>query len=85
MIKLLSTLTLISVTLSATLAHGPQDLEKRDYPRASMQTWTAPPFVQDPQVQEWLKLVDFSKVPVYPQSENGVCPEDKTKIPKDQC
>ncbi|KAG0358482.1 chitin deacetylase [Podila minutissima] len=43
------------------------------------------PFVQDPQVQEWLKLVDFSRVPVYPQSENGVCPEDKTKIPKDQC
>ncbi|KAF9318466.1 chitin deacetylase [Podila horticola] len=43
------------------------------------------PFVQDPQVQEWLKLVDFTKVPVYPQSKNGVCPEDKTKIPKDQC
>ncbi|KAG0033724.1 chitin deacetylase [Podila clonocystis] len=43
------------------------------------------PFTQDPQVQTWLKLVDMTKVPVYPLSNNGVCPTDLTTIPKDQC
>ncbi|KAG0337077.1 hypothetical protein BG000_005848 [Podila horticola] len=91
MVKLLSSLTLISVTLSAVLAHGPQDLEKRDVATCGAAYKTVPagqypdmdctPFVQDPQVQEWIKLVDSTKVPVYPQSKNGVCPEDKTKIP----
>ncbi|KAG0089507.1 chitin deacetylase [Podila epicladia] len=93
--KLLSTLTLISVILSAALAHGPQDLEKRGVatcgtaykpvPVGQYPDMDCTPFVQDPQVQEWLKLVDFTKVPIYPQSKNGICPEDKTKIPKDQC
>ncbi|KAF9354144.1 chitin deacetylase [Mortierella sp. AD094] len=43
------------------------------------------PFVQDPQVQSWLKLVDFTKTPVYPPSKNGVCPTDLTSIPAAQC
>ncbi|KAF9137250.1 chitin deacetylase [Mortierella sp. GBA39] len=43
------------------------------------------PFTQDPQVQTWLKLVDFSKTPVFPPSQKGVCPTDTTSIPKDQC
>ncbi|KAF9300647.1 chitin deacetylase [Mortierella antarctica] len=43
------------------------------------------PFIQDPQVQTWLKLVDMTKVPVYPLSNNGLCPTDLTTIPKDQC
>ncbi|KAF9375359.1 chitin deacetylase [Podila verticillata] len=94
MTKLLSSLTLM-LTLSAVLAHGPQDLEKRGMatcgtaykpvPAGKYPDMDCTPFVQDPQVQEWLKLVDFKKVPVYPQSKNGVCPEDLTKIPKDQC
>lgn len=94
MAKLLSSLTLI-FTLSAVLAHGPQDLEKhgmaacgtayKPVPAGKYPDMDCTPFVQDPQVQEWLKLVDFKKVPVYPQSKNGVCPEDLTKIPKDQC
>ncbi|KAG0337491.1 chitin deacetylase, partial [Podila humilis] len=43
------------------------------------------PFTQDPQVQTWLKLVDMTKVPVYPPSKDGACPTDLTTIPKDQC
>ncbi|KAG0370648.1 hypothetical protein BC939DRAFT_503791 [Gamsiella multidivaricata] len=43
------------------------------------------PSPQDPQVQTWLKLVDFTKTPVYPPSTDGVCPTDLTTLPKDQC
>ncbi|KAF9906680.1 chitin deacetylase [Linnemannia zychae] len=43
------------------------------------------PFTQDPQVQTWLKLVDFSKTPVFPPSQKGVCPADVQSLPKDQC
>jgi len=43
------------------------------------------PFTQDPQVQTWLKLVDMTKVPVFPLSNNGVCPTDLTTIPAAQC
>ncbi|KAG0350872.1 hypothetical protein BC939DRAFT_458361 [Gamsiella multidivaricata] len=43
------------------------------------------PFVQDPQVQTWLKLVDFTKTPVYPLSNDGLCPTDLTTIPTAQC
>ncbi|KAF9586621.1 chitin deacetylase [Lunasporangiospora selenospora] len=43
------------------------------------------PFTQDPQVQQWLKLVDFTKVPSYPLSNDGLCPTDLTTIPSDQC
>ncbi|KAG0276157.1 chitin deacetylase [Linnemannia exigua] len=42
------------------------------------------PFIEDPQVQEWLKLVDFSKVPVFPLSNDGACPTAGT-VPADQC
>jgi hypothetical protein len=43
------------------------------------------PFIQDPQVQAWLKLVDFTKTPVYQPSANGVCPPNLSSIPKEQC
>ncbi|KAF9335933.1 chitin deacetylase [Podila minutissima] len=39
-------------------------------------------FIQDPQVQTWLKLVDMTKIPVYPLSNNGLCPTDLTTIPR---
>ncbi|KAF9906681.1 chitin deacetylase [Linnemannia zychae] len=43
------------------------------------------PYPQDPQVQQWLKLVDMTKVPVYPLSNDGVCPPAGTTIPAGQC
>ena len=43
------------------------------------------PFTQDPQVLIWLKLVDFTKTPVFPPSANGVCPTNLASIPKEQC
>ena len=43
------------------------------------------PYPQDPQVQQWLKLVDMTKVPVFPLSNDGVCPPAGTVIPADQC
>ncbi|KAG0222348.1 chitin deacetylase [Mortierella sp. GBA43] len=43
------------------------------------------PFTQDPQVVEWLKLVDMTKVPVYPTSVDGACPADVNSLPKDRC
>ncbi|KAG0004207.1 hypothetical protein BGZ79_009956 [Entomortierella chlamydospora] len=32
------------------------------------------PFMQDPQVQTWLELIDFTKTPVYPPMDNDTCP-----------
>ncbi|KAI1314363.1 chitin deacetylase [Mortierella claussenii] len=43
------------------------------------------PFTQDPQVQTWLKLVDFTKTPVFPPSNDGVCPTPATSLPQAQC
>ncbi|KAF9324095.1 chitin deacetylase [Linnemannia elongata] len=43
------------------------------------------PYPQDPQVQAWLKLVDMTKVPVYPLSNDGVCPPTTTTLPAAQC
>ncbi|KAG0051690.1 chitin deacetylase [Gryganskiella cystojenkinii] len=43
------------------------------------------PFVEDPQVQAWVKLVDMTKVPVYPLSNDGLCPTDLTTIAADRC
>ncbi|KAK3838148.1 MAG: family 4 carbohydrate esterase [Linnemannia gamsii] len=43
------------------------------------------PYPQDPQVQQWLKLVDMTKVPVYPLSNDGLCPAAGTIIPAGQC
>ncbi|KAF9979108.1 chitin deacetylase [Actinomortierella ambigua] len=43
------------------------------------------PFVQDPQVQAWLKLVDFTKVPKFSASNAGACPANTSSIPSDQC
>ncbi|KAG0270885.1 chitin deacetylase [Linnemannia exigua] len=43
------------------------------------------PYPQDPQVQQWLKLVDMAKVPVYPPSNDGLCPAAGTTIPAGQC
>ncbi|KAF9921011.1 chitin deacetylase [Linnemannia zychae] len=80
---------------SAASGHGPHSHEKRQAP--SCPTTYAPvaagkypaidcvPFTQDPQVQEWLKLVDFSKTPVFPPSQKGVCPTDIASLPQNQC
>lgn len=43
------------------------------------------PYPQDPQVQTWLKLVDMTKVPAYPLSNDGLCPPAGTTIPAGQC
>ncbi|KAG0046729.1 chitin deacetylase [Gryganskiella cystojenkinii] len=43
------------------------------------------PFTADPQVQAWLKLVDMTKVPVYPLSNDGLCPTNLATLPADQC
>ncbi|KAF9921012.1 chitin deacetylase [Linnemannia zychae] len=80
-------------------AHGLQILEKRGtaapeptscpaYAPVAAGAWPTLdciPYPQDPQVQEWLKLVDMTKVPVYPLSNDGVCPPAGTTIPADQC
>ncbi|KAF9909257.1 chitin deacetylase [Linnemannia zychae] len=96
MVKIASLATALAFTLSAAVAHGPHMLEKRAavatcstaYKAVAAGAWPAldcPPFIQDPQVQTWLKLVDMAKVPVFPPSKDGVCPTDKTTIPADQC
>ncbi|KAF9583247.1 chitin deacetylase [Lunasporangiospora selenospora] len=101
MVKFASALAAISlsITLSLVSGHGLHDLEKRAAAGPTCSTKYAAvaagaypaidcvPFTQDPQVQQWLKLVDFSKVPVYPPS-NGACPTDPAALaalPKDQC
>ncbi|KAI7820110.1 hypothetical protein BC939DRAFT_479065 [Gamsiella multidivaricata] len=95
MVKIILTFTALSMALSMVMGHGVHGLEKRA--TATCSTVYKPvaagaypaldctPFVQDPQVQTWLKLVDFTKTPVYPPSKDGVCPTDLTTIPKDQC
>ncbi|KAF9298257.1 chitin deacetylase [Mortierella antarctica] len=101
MVKLIPTLLALSASLATVFAHrgGYHQLEKRQNATAvsGCPTTYAPiaagawpfldctPFVQDPQVVEWLKLVDMTKVPVYPQSKDGVCPTDLTTIPAAQC
>ncbi|KAG0197699.1 chitin deacetylase [Mortierella sp. NVP41] len=95
MVKITSLATALALTLSVAFAHGPHSLEKRAaatcstvYMAVAAGAYPAldcTPFVQDPQVQTWLKLVDMTKVPVFPQSKDGVCPADKTTIPADQC
>lgn len=42
------------------------------------------PFIEDPQVQDWLKLVDMTKVPSFPLSNDGACPAAGT-TPAAQC
>ncbi|KAG0287032.1 chitin deacetylase [Linnemannia gamsii] len=96
MVKIASLATSLVLTLSVASAHGHHMLEKRAaastcstaYKAVAAGAWPAldcAPFTQDPQVQTWLKLVDMTKVPVFPQSKDGVCPTDKTTIPADQC
>ncbi|KAF9956378.1 chitin deacetylase [Mortierella alpina] len=84
----------LSVSLALVSAHS-HALEKRA--AATCSTTYAPiaagsypaidcvPFTQDPQVQAWLKLVDLTKAPVFPQSADGVCPPDPSTLPKEQC
>ncbi|KAG0229162.1 chitin deacetylase [Actinomortierella wolfii] len=96
MVKI-ATLIALSASLSAAFghSHGMHVLEKRAaascpktyQPLAPGQypALDCVPFVEDPQVQEWLKLVDFSKTPKFPQSNNGACPADINTLPKDQC
>ncbi|KAF9948675.1 chitin deacetylase [Mortierella alpina] len=88
----------LSLSLSLTLvsAHS-HALEKRAAGGANCNATYAPvaagsyptldcvPFTQDPQVQAWMKLVDLTKVPVFPQSADGACPPDPNTLPKDQC
>ncbi|KAF9215104.1 chitin deacetylase [Podila verticillata] len=101
MVKLIPTLLALSASLTAVFAHrgGYHQLEKRQnttvpsgcpttYAPIAAGAWPfldCTPFVQDPQVVAWLKLVDMTKVPVYPQSNDGVCPTDLTTIPAAQC
>ncbi|GJJ77856.1 peptidoglycan-N-acetylglucosamine deacetylase [Entomortierella parvispora] len=97
MVKILPSLLALSLSLSVVFAHGSHDLEKRAATTATCsKTYQAvakgsypaldcTPFTQDPMVLEWLKLVDFTKTPVYPPSKDGACPTDLTTIPKDQC
>lgn len=89
----------ISLSLSLSLVsahpHGHGALEKRATATCS-KTYTpvaagqypaidCVPFTQDPQVVEWLKLVDFTKTPVFPTSVDGACPTDITTLPQDRC
>ncbi|KAF9981029.1 chitin deacetylase [Mortierella antarctica] len=95
MVKILPTLISVSLSLSVVFAHSFHGLEKRAGPvcptaYAPIASGAYPaldctPFVQDPQVQAWLKLVDFTKTPVYPPSVKGECPTDVASIPKDRC
>ncbi|KAG0197595.1 chitin deacetylase [Mortierella sp. GBA30] len=95
MVKILPTLAALSLSLSVAFAHGSHDLEKRAvatctgaYKPVAAGAYPAldcTPFIQDPQVQTWLKLVDFTKTPVYPPSQAGACPTDMASIPKDRC
>ncbi|KAF8926738.1 hypothetical protein EDD21DRAFT_174677 [Dissophora ornata] len=97
MVKIVPTLAALSLSLSVVLGHSVHSLEKRAAAASTCSTTykavatgaypalDCTPFVQDPQVQAWLKLVDMTKVPVYATSKDGVCPTDLTTIPKDQC
>ncbi|KAK3808455.1 MAG: carbohydrate esterase family 4 protein [Benniella sp.] len=94
MVKILSVFAVLSLSASVSLGHGLHKPEKRavacstaykPIAAGSYPALDCVPFIQDPQVQEWLKLVDFTKTPVYPPSKNGECPTDLTTIPKDQC
>ncbi|KAF9118345.1 chitin deacetylase [Mortierella sp. 14UC] len=92
MVKILPTLLALSATLSMVLghkhgySHDLQALEKRG--TAAPEPTGCPayaPVSADPQVQQWLKLVDMTKVPVYPLSNDGLCPPAGTTIPAGQC
>jgi len=94
MVKILSVFAILSLSASVSLGHGLHKPEKRavacstaykPIAAGSYPALDCVPFIQDPQVQEWLKLVDFTKTPVYPPSKNGECPTDLTTIPKGQC
>ncbi|KAI1316393.1 chitin deacetylase [Mortierella claussenii] len=99
MVKIVPTLLALSASLSVVFGHGHSILEKRgtnttadpcNVPYAPVATGAWPtldciPFVQDPQVQTWLKLVDFTKTPVYPPSNKGLCPTNVASIPAGQC
>ncbi|KAG0370649.1 hypothetical protein BC939DRAFT_180404 [Gamsiella multidivaricata] len=97
MVKIIQTLLALSASLSVAFGHaGHHMLEKRAAASTCPTTYAAVaagawpvldcvPFIQDPQVQAWLKLVDFTKTPVYPPSKAGACPTDLTTLSKDQC
>ncbi|KAF9326507.1 chitin deacetylase [Linnemannia elongata] len=73
---------------------GPQHPEPTE---CTQKTYTTPiaagafpaldciPFIEDPQVQEWLKLVDMTKVPSFPHSSDGACPAATGTVPAAQC
>ncbi|KAG0224186.1 hypothetical protein B0O80DRAFT_483996 [Mortierella sp. GBAus27b] len=96
--KFLPTLVVLSLSASVGMGHGIHALERRAAANASTCSTVykavadgaypaldCTPFIQDPQVQTWLKLVDMTKVPVYPPSKDGACPTDLTTIPAAQC
>ncbi|KAF9962967.1 chitin deacetylase [Mortierella alpina] len=95
MVKILSTLITATLCLSMVSAHGLHSIEKRaELVCPTVYAPVAPgaypaldctPFTEDPQVQAWLKLVDFSKTPVFPPSIKGECPVDTASIPKGRC
>ncbi|GJJ70977.1 peptidoglycan-N-acetylglucosamine deacetylase [Entomortierella parvispora] len=80
MVKVVSSLLAISATLSVALAIVCPEykaLDPGEYPSLD-----CVPYTQDPQVQTWLKLVDMTKVPVYPQSNaTAGCPDLATIDP----
>ncbi|KAF9572060.1 chitin deacetylase [Mortierella alpina] len=92
MVKILPTLVTVSLSLAVVSAHGLHGLEKRAgvvcptvYAPLAPGAYPAldcTPFVQDPQVQAWLKLVDFTKTPNYPLKVQDECP---AVIDKDRC
>ncbi|KAF9161448.1 chitin deacetylase [Actinomortierella ambigua] len=97
MVRITSALIALSISLTVAFGHGVHDLEKRAAAGGNCPKTYQPvaagqypaldcvPFVQDPQVQAWLKLVDFTKTPKFAQSNAGACPADLTTLPKDQC
>ncbi|KAF8927884.1 carbohydrate esterase family 4 protein [Dissophora ornata] len=105
MVKILTSFLALSAALSVVFGHAGHHaldiLEKRAavanpcpaytaVPAGQYPTADCVPYVQDPQVQQWLKLVDFTKVPVFPASvvdkvTGSNCPANLATIPQNQC
>ncbi|KAG0316416.1 chitin deacetylase [Dissophora globulifera] len=99
MVKPLASVLALSAAISVVFAHAGHALEKRATTPGCSTTY-APvtaypaldcvPFTQDPQVVNWLKLVDFTKTPTFKPSvvdatTGSTCPPAGTVIPADQC
>jgi len=80
MVKVISTILAISASFSVVFAiacPAYKALGPGQYPALD-----CVPYTQDPQVQAWVKLVDMTKVPVFPQSNaTAPCPDLATIDP----